>query len=106
VLSVEQVFKIADAMPARLRTLVLLAAFASLRWGEVTALRRIDIAEDASWVRVSRAFVEVAGKGLVAGPPKSRAGSRTVIVPEAVRADRGAHRRVREARRCRAAVHR
>jgi integrase len=91
VLSVDQVFKIADAMPARFRALVLLAAFASLRWGEVTALRRVDIAEDASWVRVSRAFVEVAGKGLVAGPPKSRAGSRTVIVPEAVRAEIVAH---------------
>jgi integrase len=91
VLSVEQVFKIADAMPPRLRALVLLAAFASLRWGEVSALRRMDIAEDASWVRVSRAFVEVAGKGLVPGPPKSRAGSRTVIVPAAVRADIVAH---------------
>lgn len=91
VLSVEQVFKIADAMPPRLRALVLLAAFASLRWGEVSALRRMDVAEDASWVRVSRAFVEVAGKGLVAGPPKSRAGSRTVIVPAAVRADLVAH---------------
>lgn len=87
VISVKQVFKIADAMPRRFRALVLLAAFASLRWGEVTALRRRDVAEDASWVRVSRAFVEVAGKGLVAGPPKSRAGSRTVIVPQAVRVE-------------------
>jgi integrase len=91
VLSVEQVFKIADAMPTRFRGLVLLAAFASLRWGEVTALRRVDVAEDAGWVRVSRAFVEVVGKGLVVGPPKSRAGSRTVIVPEAVRAEIVAH---------------
>lgn len=31
-LSVEQVFKIADAMPERFRALVLLGAFASLRW--------------------------------------------------------------------------
>lgn len=90
-LVVEQVFKIADAMPTRFRGLVLVAAFASLRWGEATALRRVDVADDASWVRVSRAFVEVAGKGLVAGPPKSRAGSRTVIVPEAVRAEIVAH---------------
>jgi integrase len=78
-------------MPKRFRALVLLAAFASLRWGEVTALRRVDVAEDASWVRVSRAFVEVAGKGIVAGPPKSRAGSRTVIVPEAVREEIVSH---------------
>ncbi|MBB4687410.1 tyrosine-type recombinase/integrase [Amycolatopsis jiangsuensis] len=85
VLSVAQVFDLAGKMPERLRALVLLAAFGSLRWGEVTALRRCDVAEDGSWVRVSRALVEVPGHGLVAGPPKSRAGVRTVIIPAAVR---------------------
>ncbi|ROS41389.1 tyrosine-type recombinase/integrase [Amycolatopsis thermoflava] len=87
VLSVAQVFDLAGRMPERFRALVLLAAFGSLRWGEVTALRRCDIAEDASWVRVSRSFVEIPGQGLVAGPPKSRAGVRTVIIPAAVRPD-------------------
>jgi integrase len=53
--------------------------------GEVTALRRRDIADDASTVRVAGAFVELAGKGLVHGPPKSRAGLRTVAIPEAIR---------------------
>ncbi len=85
VLSVAQVFDLAGRMPERFRALVLLAAFGSLRWGEVTALRRCDVAEDGSWVRVSRAFVEVSGKGLTVGPPKSRAGVRTVIIPAAVR---------------------
>jgi integrase len=33
------------------------------------------------------AAVEVPGKGLIAGPPKSRAGERTVIIPAAVRPD-------------------
>jgi integrase len=74
-------------MPDRYRSLVLLAAFGSLRWGEVSALRRRDIAEDGSWVRVDRAFVELPRKGLVAGPPKSRAGIREVIIPAAIRAD-------------------
>jgi integrase len=87
VLSVAQVFKLADRMPKRYRTLVLVAAFGSLRWGEVTALRRGDVADDASSVRVSRAFVEVTGRGLVEGPPKSRAGARTVALPAAMRAD-------------------
>lgn len=72
-------------MPDRFRTLVLLTAFGSLRWGEVTALRRCDIAEDGNWVRVSRALVEVPGRGLIEGPPKSRAGIRTVIIPASVR---------------------
>jgi len=87
VITVAQVFALAEHMPARFRAMVLLAAFASLRFGEVTALRRSDVAEDASWLRVARGFVEVPGRGLIEGPPKSRAGIRTVIVPDAVRPD-------------------
>ncbi|PXY34655.1 integrase [Prauserella coralliicola] len=87
VLTVAQVFALADRMPDRFRVLVLLTAFASLRWGEVSALRRCDLAEDASWVRVTRAFVEVPGQGLLAGPPKSRAGVRELTIPAAIRPD-------------------
>ncbi|HET6504803.1 MAG TPA: tyrosine-type recombinase/integrase, partial [Amycolatopsis sp.] len=86
-LTVAQVFDLAGRMPDRFRVLVLLAAFGSLRWGEVTALRRCDVAEDGSWVRISRALVEVPGRGLIEGPPKSRAGVRTVIIPASVRPD-------------------
>ncbi|WP_083649914.1 tyrosine-type recombinase/integrase [Amycolatopsis sp. CB00013] len=87
ILTVPQVFDLAGRMPHRFRALVLLAAFASLRWGEVSALRRCDVAEDGSWVRISRALVEVPGRGLIVGPPKSRAGVRTLIVPAAIRRD-------------------
>ncbi|PXY38595.1 integrase [Prauserella flavalba] len=87
VLSVAQVFDLAGRMPDRFRALVLLAAFASLRWGEVTALRRCDVADDASWVRITRALVEVPGRGLIAGPPKSRAGVRELTLPAAIRPD-------------------
>ena len=49
VLTVAQVFKLADAMPVpRFRTLILLTAFCTLRWSEVTALRRCDVAPDGS----------------------------------------------------------
>ncbi|WP_324164494.1 site-specific integrase [Amycolatopsis sp.] len=85
VLTVAQVFELADRLPNRFRALVLLAAFTSLRWGEVTALRRCDIGEDASWIRISQALVEVPGRGLIVGPPKSRAGVRELIVPAAIR---------------------
>jgi integrase len=86
VLTVDQVFDLASRMAhRRYRVLVLLGAFATLRWGEATALRRRDIAVDASTVRVAGAFVELAGQGLVYGPPKSRAGLRTVAIPEAIR---------------------
>jgi integrase len=87
VLTVAQVFDLAGRMPARFRAMVLLAAFASLRWGEVSVLRRCDIAEDGSWVRITRAFVELTEKGLIVGPPKSKAGARTLTLPTAVRAD-------------------
>ena len=53
----------------------------------MTALRRCDVAPDGSWVRVAVAHTEVAGRGIVVGPPKSRAGLRTVAVPSAIRAD-------------------
>jgi len=88
VLTVAQVFELADAMRyRRLRALILVSAFTTLRWGEVTALRRSQVAPDGSWVRVVVAHTEVVGRGIVVGPPKSRAGVRTVSVPEAIRAD-------------------
>ncbi|MEQ7006205.1 hypothetical protein ABN028_08380 [Actinopolymorpha sp. B17G11] len=43
VLTIEQVFRLSSAMPGRFRAMVLLATFASLRWGEVTALQRQDL---------------------------------------------------------------
>jgi integrase len=36
-------------------------------------------------VRISRAFVESTEKGLIVGPPKSKAGARTLTLPTAVR---------------------
>jgi integrase len=84
VLNVAQVFKLADAVPARYRALVLVTTFACLRWGEVTALQRQDIDPESGAVRIRQAFIEHRGTGLVLGPPKSRAGKRTVSLPAAV----------------------
>lgn len=86
VLTLAQVFDLAGRMnDRRYRALVLVAAFCTLRWGEVTALRRCDVAADGSWVRVNFAHTELAGRGVVVGPPKSRAGVRTLTVPKAIR---------------------
>jgi integrase len=68
----------------RYLALVLLATFASLRWGEVTALRRCDIDLGSATVRVRAAFVERSTGELLLGPPKSRAGRRTVGIPQAI----------------------
>jgi integrase len=71
-----------DAMPdKRYRMLVLLAAIASLRFGEVTALRRMDVDLDLGSVRVERQLLEITGEGLVEGPVKSAAGRRHVAIP-------------------------
>lgn len=86
VLSLVEVFDLARRMKhPRYRALILLSVFGTLRWGEVTALRRRDLAPDGSWVRVAGAFVELPGKGLVYGPPKSRASLRTNALPGAIR---------------------
>jgi integrase len=68
----------------RYRALVLLAAFASLRWGEVTALRRCDIDLDAGTVRVRAAYAERSTGEIILGPPKSKAGRRIVGIPRVI----------------------
>ncbi|WP_219601766.1 tyrosine-type recombinase/integrase [Nonomuraea indica] len=68
----------------RFRALILLATFASLRWGEVSALRRSDLDLEAATVRVRAAFVERSTGELVLGPPKSKAGRRVVGIPQAI----------------------
>lgn len=81
VLSVPQVFALADRVPARYQALILVTTFASLRWGEAMGLQRCDIDVAAGTVRIRQAFVEQRGVGLVLGPPKSRAGVRTIALP-------------------------
>jgi len=86
VLSVAQVYALADAGGLRYRALILLAAFSSLRWGELAALRPEDIDLDACTVRVIRQLNKPGAVPLF-GPPKSRAGRRVVdfadlIVPD------------------------
>ena len=68
----------------RYLALVLLATFASLRWGEVTALRRADLDLTAGTVRVRAAFIERSTGEILLGPPKSRAGRRVVGIPQAI----------------------
>jgi integrase len=66
--------------------MVLLTTFASLRWGEVTALSRSDLDLHAGIVRVRAAFTQRRSysSAIVLGPPKSRAGRRVVGIPAAI----------------------
>ena len=84
VLTISQVYALADAVGQRYRALVLLATFSSLRWGELGALRRCDIDLEARTVRVARQLAQVRGGGFTFGPPKSRAGMRVVPIPEVI----------------------
>lgn len=69
-----------NAMPARLRTMVLLASWCGMRFGELAELRRSDIDTAAAVIHVRRGVVRAAGK-VVVGLPKSDAGVRDVAVP-------------------------
>ncbi|MFV2171900.1 tyrosine-type recombinase/integrase [Actinomadura sp. LOL_016] len=84
VLSIGDVFALADAIDRRYRALVLLTTFANLRWGEAVALRRKDLDLKAGTVRVERTLVQVTGKPLHFGPPKSDAGVRMLPIPAIV----------------------
>ncbi|OOC56408.1 MULTISPECIES: tyrosine-type recombinase/integrase [Nocardiopsis] len=89
VLSVSEVFELAEAIKPRYRALVLLATFGSLRWGELAGLRRRHLDLDKRTVTVRETVSDVGG--LYKGKPKSRAGHRTVSLPELVVPDLRRH---------------
>jgi integrase len=70
-------------MPARWKAFLPLKTFASLRWGEITALTRNDLDLERRTVCIGQQFVRLPG-GLQLGPPKSRAGIRMVSFPAAI----------------------
>src|SRR5262249_36653654 len=78
------VFKIADAVPVRYRTRVLLATFADMRWGELVGLRRENIDLVACEIRITETLAQPDKGGLRPDTPKSRAGKRTVAFPSEI----------------------
>jgi len=83
VLTVTQVYALADAVGLRYRPLILLAAFTSLRWAELAALTPADIDLETCTVRVTRQlYYHEAGYSF--RPPKSRAGVRVVDFPDLI----------------------
>lgn len=69
-----------EAMPERMRPMVLLAAWCALRFGELTELRRKDIDLQHGVIHIERAVVRVDGQRIV-GSPKTEAGVRDVAIP-------------------------
>lgn len=74
---------IVDAITPRFKAAVVLAAWAGVRYGELTELRRRDIeaAGDAIVVNVARAVTHVTGQGFIVGTTKSEAGVRSIVLP-------------------------
>ena len=67
IVTVEQVEKILTKVPGRYPMMVLLAIETGLRWGELVALRPVDLDFDTRVVTVRRTIVEVAKKNSPTG---------------------------------------
>lgn len=80
--------KIVESITPRYRAAVLLAAWAGVRYGELTELRRKDLElvkvdglTQTIIVNVSRAVTHVTGQGFIVGRTKSEAGVRAIALP-------------------------
>jgi integrase len=80
VATVAQVAALAEAIDPRYRALVLVAAYAGLRWGELVGLQvnRVDLLHGR--ITVAEQATEIDGQ-FTWGPPKTEAGRRTVTLP-------------------------
>jgi integrase len=89
-----EIARLTDAIDQRYRAFVLLGAYCGLRLGEMAGLRwqRVDLGRGC--VEVTEISVEINGT-VSFGPPKTKAGRRTVALPdvvgESLRATRPAH---------------
>lgn len=72
---------LANAMPANLSALVLVAAWCGLRRGELLGLTRADLDPLHGTVRIGRSVSELADGSIYVGEPKTAAGRRTVAIP-------------------------
>jgi integrase len=85
-----EVARLAGVINSRYRALVLVGAYGGLRIGELAGLRRGRVDLLRGTVDVAEIVVEVRGQ-LYTGPPKTRAGRRTVGLPRAVVEELAAH---------------
>lgn len=78
-----EVARLAEVMPERWRQLVYVGAYGGLRVGEIAGLRRGRVDLLRGTLDVAEIAVEVRGR-LTFGPPKTRAGRRSVSLPRTV----------------------
>src|SRR3979490_2956376 len=78
-LTAREVADLADACGDQ-GDVVLILAYSGLRFGELTGLNVEDVDVEARRIRVRRSITQLSGR-LLEGPPKSRAGRRSVPIP-------------------------
>ena len=87
----EQVAAIAAAIEPRYRALVLTAAYAGCRWGELAGMRQRNLDLLHGTLVVAEQVVELHGGKLLVREPKSAAGRRVVHLPAGVIDELRAH---------------
>jgi integrase len=90
-LSQAEVERLVDEMPRQYRALVLVGAYAGLRWGEAAGLRRRDIDPLRSRIRVSHTAVELRGRVTLDNEPKTTRSKRSVPVARSIMCRLDAH---------------
>jgi len=90
-LTPEDVARTASYVPVEFRPMIWIGAALGLRWSEVAGLRvgRLDLV--AGRISVVETIVRGIGGRNVFGPPKSKAGNRTMFMPAAIVAMLSAH---------------
>lgn len=83
-LSQAEVERLVAEVPPRDRALVLVGAYAGLRWGEAAGLRRRNIDPLRSRIRVTGTAVELRGQVTLDNEPKTTRSRRTVPMARAV----------------------
>lgn len=89
-LTATEVARLADCIHPRYRALVLVGGYGGLRIGELAGLRVGRVDELRSTVAVAEILVDLPGR-LVFGPPKTRAGRRSVPLPRPVMSELRTH---------------
>lgn len=91
VVTIAQVYELAEAIQPKYRAMVLLAAFGGLRLGELQALTRARVDLLHGEIEVVEQLHELKGGRLVLGPPKSDAGIRKVAIPATLKPELELH---------------
>lgn len=83
-LSQPQVERLVAEMPVHDRALVLVGAYAGLRWGEAVGLRRRDVDPLRSRIRVSGTAVQLHGQVTLDNEPKTSRSKRTIPLARSI----------------------